>query len=297
MISNCTQCPRQCGVDRRSHERGYCNAPWDFCVARASLHMWEEPSISGTRGSGTVFFSGCNLGCVFCQNKEISQRAHGKHLNADELSDLLLRLQDSGAHNVNLVTPTPYAWQLSEVLERVKPKLRIPIVYNCGGYENIETLKRLDGLIDIYLPDCKYYAPELAKKYSDAPDYFPTTLAAICEMLRQAGEIRLDEDGLLQRGVIVRHLVLPSHRADSIALLSALANDLGTDRYWLSLMSQYTPSFAMDLPYAELKRRVTTFEYESVLAHALSLGFTGYLQSRDAATAEYTPDFCDTGLL
>jgi putative pyruvate formate lyase activating enzyme len=294
--NNCLQCPRQCAVDRES-TLGYCHAPWHFTVSRASLHMWEEPSVSGTRGSGTIFFSGCNLRCIFCQNREISRNAQGKALDGTALSELMLRLEKAGAHNINLVTPTPYAFQLADVLERVKPSLGIPIVYNCGGYESVETLKRLDGLVDVYLPDLKYFDTDLAARYSDAPDYFPMALSALREMLRQAGKPQLDSNGLIVRGVIVRHLVLPSHRADSIALLDRLASEFGSDAFLLSLMSQYTPDFAQDTPYPALHRRVTSFEYNSVLSHAQALGFDGYFQARTAATTDYTPDFCDTGLL
>jgi putative pyruvate formate lyase activating enzyme len=294
--NNCLQCPRQCGVDRES-TLGYCLAPWHFSVSRASLHMWEEPSVSGTRGSGTIFFSGCNLRCVYCQNRDISHAAVGKLLDGDGLAALFFKLRDAGAHNVNLVTPTPYAFQLADVLERVKPSLDIPIVYNCGGYESVETLKRLDGLVDVYLPDLKYFDTDLAARYSDAPDYFPTALSALREMLRQAGKPQLDGDGIIQRGVIVRHLVLPSHRSDSIALLGRLATEFGTSAFLLSLMSQYTPDFAQNTPYPALHRRVTSFEYNSVLSHAQALGFDGYFQSRTAATSDYTPDFHDTGLL
>lgn len=296
MKNNCLQCPRQCGVDREN-TLGYCHAPWHFTVSRASLHMWEEPTVSGTRGSGTIFFSGCNLRCVYCQNRDISHAAVGKLLDGNGLAALFFKLRDAGAHNINLVTPTPYAFQLADVLERVKPSLGIPIVYNCGGYESVETLKRLDGLVDVYLPDLKYFDAALAARYSDAPDYFPIALSALREMLRQAGKPQLDGDGIIKRGVIVRHLVLPSHRSDSIALLGRLATEFGTSAFLLSLMSQYTPDFAQNTPYPALHRRVTSFEYNSVLSHAQALGFDGYFQSRTAATPDYTPDFRDTGLL
>lgn len=286
----CEQCPRRCGVDR-TESRGFCGVPWDFCVARADLHAWEEPPISGTRGSGTIFFSGCNLRCVFCQNREISREGLGCILRADELRAHMLALRDRGAHNINLVTPTPYAEALIPLLREVKPLLGIPIVYNCGGYECVETLRRLEGLVDIYLPDFKYCSAELSARYSGAEDYYPTALAALREMLRQVGAPQIGADGILRRGTIVRHLVLPSHRADSIALLNALASEFGTSAFHLSLMSQYTPQFAQDSPYRALHRRVTSFEYDSVLAVAQNLGFVGYFQSRDSATAAFTPNF------
>ncbi len=297
MQQPCLQCPRKCGVDRLAGEYGYCGVPWGFRVARASLHRWEEPSLSGIRGSGTVFFTGCNLRCVFCQNREISREGMGRELDADGLIDVMLRLRDAGAHNINLVTPTPYAYQLAEVLERVKPLLGIPVIYNCGGYESVETLKRLEGLVDVYLPDLKYFDGEIASRYSGAPDYHGVAVEALAEMLRQTGKPILDDDGLILRGTIVRHLVLPTHRNDSVALLRDLANRFGTQDFFLSLMSQYTPQFAEDCAYPALRRRVTTFEYDFVLREAERLGFDGYFQSRSSASADYTPDFRDGGYL
>lgn len=297
MQQPCLQCPRKCGVDRLAGEYGYCGVPWGFRVARASLHRWEEPSLSGIRGSGTVFFTGCNLRCVFCQNREISREGMGRELDADGLIDVMLRLRDAGAHNINLVTPTPYAYQLAEVLERVKPLLGIPVVYNCGGYESVETLKRLEGLVDVYLPDLKYFDGEIASRYSGAPDYHGVAVEVLAEMLRQTGKPILDDGGLILRGTIVRHLVLPTHRNDSVALLCDLANRFGTQDFFLSLMSQYTPQFAGDCAYPALRRRVTTFEYDFVLREAERLGFDGYFQSRSSASADYTPDFRDGGYL
>ena len=297
MKQRCEQCPRKCGTDREQ-KVGFCGVPWDFGVARASLHQWEEPSISGSQGSGTIFFTGCNLRCVFCQNREISLGKNGgRILSAEQLEALMLLLRDRGAHNINLVTPTPYAEQLIPVLQSVKPRLKIPVVYNCGGYESVETLRALDGLIDIYLPDVKYHSSELSSRYSSAPDYFPTAIAALEEMLRQTGTPQLDDARLLTRGTVVRHLVLPACRKDSIDLLSLLAQHFGSDRFLLSLMSQYTPDFAKNAPYASLHRRITSFEYDAVLAHARALGFVGYFQSRASATDSYTPNFDDGDLL
>ncbi len=294
---HCIQCPRQCGAARADGAIGYCGVPWEFLVSRVSLHLWEEPAISGRKGSGTIFFSGCNLRCVFCQNREISHTAKGKPVSAERLAELMLELEARGAHNINLVTPTPYARQLAEVLRAVKPRLGIPVVYNCGGYESVETLKELEGLVDIYLPDCKYFDPALSKRLSGAKDYFEVAAAALAEMLRQTGKPRLSESGLLTRGTVVRHLVLPGHRADSIALLRALSERFGTDAFLLSLMSQYTPEF-LDSACTEpsLGRRVTSFEYERVRDEALRLGFDGYLQSRSSASAAFTPDFSEETL-
>lgn len=291
METLCTQCPRACSADREAGELGYCRAPSGFLVARAARHPFEEPCISGTRGSGTVFFSGCNLRCVFCQNREISHGLLGKSVSPEELEELLLRLRDEGAHNVNLVTPTPYALQLIPVLSRLKKRLGIPIVYNSSGYESVDTLRRLEGLVDVYLPDFKYLDPSLARTYSDAPDYPEVAFAALEEMLRQRGTRRFDGDGLLLEGVMVRHLVLPGQRKDSLALLRALADRFGSDAFLLSLMSQYTPEFASQAPYPELHRRLTTFEYDCVCRVAAALGFSGFSQSRASASAGYTPNF------
>lgn len=297
MKESCEQCPRKCGTNREN-KVGFCGVPWDFCVARASLHQWEEPSISGSCGSGTIFFAGCNLHCVFCQNREIS---HGENrgcaLSAEQLEALMLHLRDSGAHNINLVTPTPYAEQLIPVLRTVKPKLEIPVVYNCGGYESIDTLRALDGLVDIYLPDIKYLSPTLSARYSSAEDYFPVALAALHEMLNQTGKPIFDNTGLLTRGTIVRHLVLPACREDSMNLLSNLSEQFGNNAFLLSLMSQYTPDFAKHTPYPNLHRRLTAFEYDSVLAHARRLGFDGYFQARSSATNAYTPNFQEEDLM
>jgi len=290
-MSICNLCPRACGVDRESR-LGFCASPEDAAVSRVSLHMWEEPPISGERGSGTIFFSGCNLRCVFCQNKAISRgAADAKIYGADALAELFLSVEGMGAHNINLVTPTHFVSTVSKALEKVKSRLSIPVVYSSSGYELASSLRMLDGLVDVYLPDLKYASGELAAKYSSAPDYPEIAKAALREMYRQTGTVSFDEAGMITRGVIVRHLVLPSHRKDSIAVLDTLAELLPIKDIRLSLMSQYTPEFAIDCEFRELHRRVTTFEYNSVLDHALSLGFEGYFQHRSSASASYTPDF------
>ncbi len=289
--TECRACPRECGVSRKSNELGFCGVPDEILVARIAPHAWEEPCISGKNGSGTVFFSGCNLRCVYCQNHSISHNALGKPLSAEALEDALLDLQERGVHNINLVTPTHYIRGLLPVLEHIKPKLHIPIVYNCGGYEKCETLRHLEGLVDIYLPDIKYFDSARAAKYSLAPDYFPIAMAALEEMLRQTGKCTFDADGMLRAGVIVRHLILPGGREDSIRLLHALAERFGADAFLLSLMSQYTPEFAAECPYPELHRRVTSFEYDTVLREATRLGFDGYFQARSSASSSFTPNF------
>ena len=290
-MSICDLCPRGCKKDR-STELGFCASGESASVSRVSLHMWEEPPISGIRGSGTIFFSGCNLRCVFCQNKAISRKDSSAEIHTpDSLAELMLRVEDMGAHNINLVTPTHFVLPISEALGKIKSRLSIPVVYNSSGYELVSSLKLLDGLVDVYLPDFKYASKDLAKKYSRAPDYPEIAAEAITEMYRQAGAVSFDDDGMIKRGVILRHLVLPSNRHDSIAVLDMIAKLLPIKDIRLSLMSQYTPDFAKDCEHKELHRRVTSFEYNSVLDHALKLGFDGYFQHRSSATAEYTPDF------
>ena len=289
-VSKCFACPRECGAER-DVKKGYCGQSTAFRIARAALHMWEEPCISGERGSGTVFFSGCNLGCVFCQNYRVSHRGQGIEISADELTQKMLDLQEQGAHNINLVTPTHYAEQLVPVLKKVKPQLRIPIAYNTGGYEKTETPEMLAPYVDIWMPDFKFGSAQIAKDYAGAPDYPEVAARAIAKMYELAGGVQFDADGMMQRGVLVRHLVLPGCRKDSMAVLDRLAEIVPVQDVRLSLMSQYTPDFAADAPFANLHRRVTSFEYESVMAHAQKLGFIGYMQERESATAKYTPEF------
>ena len=290
-MPKCTMCPRKCGVDR-SQAVGFCGATDKIRIARAALHPWEEPCISGERGSGTVFFVGCNLQCVFCQNRKISRGGEvGREVSPRELEEILLRLQADGAANINLVTPTPYIGQLVPILKHVRSQLQIPVVYNCGGYESVESLRALEGLVDIYLPDFKYQSAQFSALYSGAVDYSVVAWVALEEMLRQVGRPVMGEDGLLHRGVVVRHLVLPGCRADSMEILEKLYAKFGNRAFLLSLMSQYTPTFAdADAP-KNLRRRVTSFEYDAVLQTAQKLGFEGYLQARTSAVTDYTPDF------
>ena len=291
-MEKCLLCPRGCSADRARGNAGFCGESADITFARASLHMWEEPPISGSRGSGTIFFCGCNLRCVFCQNKIISRGGgNRKTISVSELASLMLELRDMGAHNINLVTPTHFANAIAEVLTLVKGDLNIPVVYNSSGYESPSTLKMLDGLIDVYLPDFKYASSELARDYSSAPDYPEVATKALCEMFRQVGAPVFDENGIIQRGMIVRHLVLPACRHDSIKVLDTLSDLFTPDDIKLSLMSQYTPEFALDTPFKNLHRKLTSFEYNSVLEHAISLGFDGYFQSLSSATSKYTPNF------
>ena len=288
--SICVLCPRKCGVDRTRGERGVCGMPAEFYVSRCAPHLWEEPPISGQRGSGTVFFTGCNLRCIFCQNRTISREGVGHAVTEAELADKILNLQDQGVHNINLVTPTHYTEGLARLLEKLKPRLQIPVVWNSSGYESVEALRLLDGLVDIYLPDFKYVSTELSAAYSAAPDYADRATEAVLEMYRQVGKYR-EENGLTVSGMVIRHLVLPGCRTDSLAVLRHIAAILPPADIRVSIMRQYTPDFAMDCAYKNLRRRLTEFEYTSVLEEAARLGLEGFSQGKDAADKAFTPDF------
>lgn len=292
-INNCRQCPRECGADRYTGT-GFCGCGTNIRAAKAYLHMWEEPCISGTRGSGTVFFSGCNLKCCFCQNYKISHENHGKSITESRLAEIFLELQRQGAHNINLVSPTPYVLQIISALDMCRGKLNIPIIYNTGGYEKVETIKLLDGYVDVYLPDFKYFDNALGKKYSGADNYFETVTAALKEMYRQTGSCCI-EDGIIRRGTVIRHLALPSHRDDSVRILKWIAENLPRDGVLVSLMSQYTP-FYKSAEHKEISRRISTFEYNYILDKAVSLGLKGFMQERSSAKEEYTPDFDLSGI-
>lgn len=293
----CVLCPRMCASDRANGEKGFCGAADAPVLARAALHMWEEPCISGSRGSGTVFFSGCQLGCVFCQNYRISAGGFGAPVTEARLAEIFLSLQEQGAHNINLVSATPHTDAVLRVLDRIRGKeLNIPVVWNSGGYERVETLRRLGGYVDIYLPDYKYHDSARAKKYSNAEDYPETALAAISEMVRQTGKYVLDADGIMTCGTVIRHLVMPGGRHDSLACIDDIARSFGTDEVLLSLMSQYTP-FYRAAEFPEINRRVTTFEYESVCKKVREYGFLGFFQEKSSAKEEYTPPFDLEGVM
>ena len=290
-MGKCLMCPRGCLIDRNLGARGFCGVTNEYVIGSADLHFWEEPCISGSRGSGAIFFSGCNLRCIFCQNIDISREIVGKKYSEDELIAKMLELQERGAHNINLVTATPYSFFVAKTLEKAKKDLKIPVVYNCGGYESIESLRALDGLVDIYLPDFKYFDDELAVKYSSAPKYCEVATSSILEMYRQVGKLELDGDGIARRGLIVRHLVLPAHREDSKNVLKHIASVLPAKEVTLSLMRQYTPDFVNGNAPKNLTRRLTSFEYEDVLNYALSLGFDGFSQGKESAKKDFTPEF------
>ena len=296
-LSQCRVCPRNCGVDRTAGKTGWCRAPFLPKVALVSCHDWEEPPISGTKGSGTVFFSHCNLGCVFCQNHDISQEGFGQEISIDRLAEIFLEQQERGFHNINLVSAVQFIPQVAKALTIAKESgLSIPVVYNSNGYESIEGLQMLEGLVDVYLPDFKYWNEDLGVAYSKAPHYRETAAAAISEMRRQVGPDVLDTDGILQKGMIIRHVVLPGQYQDSFRVLDWIKETLGTETF-VSLMSQYTPMHKAKEIKA-LSRRLTTFEYEKVVDHFFAIGLkNGFMQKRSSATSEYTPTFDLSGVM
>ncbi len=283
-------CPRSCNRDRNK-EKGFCGADSYIRIARVGLHAWEEPCISYGKGSGTVFFSGCSLKCVFCQNHEISSGLRGRDITAEELSDIFLKVRNMGAVNLNLVNPTHYSIDIARALYKVKSELGIPVVYNTGGYDKVETLRELTGLIDIYLPDIKYHSSEYSLKYSGAGDYFSTAFSAVEEMFNQTGYPTFDIDGHMKSGVLIRHLVLPGLYKDSVTILDKLAEKYDTSKLYISLMRQYFPTHKAT-EYPELSRKLTTLEYDKVINHARTLGIVnGYTQEKSSAVEEYVPDF------
>lgn len=294
-ITCCQLCPRTCKVNR-TVSTGFCSCTNEVKAARAALHLWEEPCISGTQGSGTVFFSGCTLKCCFCQNSQISCENFGKTLSVSQLSEIFLKLQEEGAHNLNLVTPTQYLPFIIEALDNIKKLLSIPVIYNCGGYERPEVISLLKDYVDIYMPDLKYYDASLSFSYSKANDYFSFASKAIQKMIEQTGVPTFNKEGILQKGVLIRHLVLPGCKEDSMKLLEWLNETLPRNSFLLSLLSQYTPVYKA-AKHPKINRRVTTYEYNKVLDKAISLGLTqGFMQERSSASSAYTPSFQLEGL-
>ncbi|HNZ99309.1 MAG TPA: radical SAM protein [Ruminococcus sp.] len=295
LMNKCMLCPRKCGTDRNV-TKGLCGAGNNAIVARASLHNWEEPCISYKNGAGTVFFSGCNLHCCFCQNNKISNELFGKEITDRQLADIFLRLQEIGADNIDLVTPTHFVQNIIKALDMIKHRLVVPVVYNCGGYELNETIAILDGYIDIYLPDLKYYSSEISAKYSKAPNYFDVASEAVLAMKKQVGKLRYNDEGGLIKGTIIRHMVLPSHRHDSIRIIEWISENTSPDEVLVSIMNQYTPFDFIPDEFKELKRRVTKMEYHSVTDRAAELGIKGFTQEKSSASEEYVPDFDLSGI-
>ena len=286
----CNDCPRKCNAKRKAltdSGKGFCLMGENPVIARADLHFWEEPPISGTNGSGTVFFSGCNLQCVYCQNNKISRGKFGKEITVTELKSIYNELIKKGAHNINLVTGTHF---IDSIIKSLSEPLPVPVVYNCGGYESVNALKRLEGKIDIYLPDLKYSDNELAVKYSKAPDYFEIATKAIVEMHRQTGNYRIDETGIMKSGVIIRHLILPGHLDNTKRVIDWVKNTFNDGEVLFSLMSQFTPT--SKCTESNLSRRLTQEEYDDIEAYLFSSGIEdGYMQELSSASEEYVPPF------
>lgn len=291
MLENCMICPHKCGVNRLEGNKGRCKCDDKLKIALASLHMFEEPCISGENGSGTVFFSNCNLNCIYCQNYEISNLGKGKEITTEHLAEIFLKQQEKNAHNINLVTPTMYVYQIIEAIKIAKSKgLNIPIIYNSNGYENIETIKLLNGYIDVYLPDLKYYTNQLSKKYSKVDNYFETATKAIKEMYNQVGQAKFNENGLIKKGVIIRHLVLPNHIQNTKNILKWISDNMPGDIY-VSVMAQYFPTYKAkddDL----INRKLNKKEYNEILNYLYSLDLeNGYIQELGSHEEEYVPNF------
>lgn len=290
----CDLCPRKCLVDRKKGEKGICGQTENLKVARAALHFWEEPCISGDAGSGAVFFSGCPLHCVFCQNENIANGTVGKEISLERLVDIFLELQEKGANNINLVTPGHFVPQIVKALDQAKKEgLTLPVVYNTSSYETVDTIRMLEGYVDIYLPDFKYMSPVLSKKYSHASDYAEVAKAAIAEMVRQTGKavfVNGNEDNLILRGTIVRHLTLPGCMEDSMQILKYLHETYG-DTIYISIMNQFTPLSNLE-KYPELNRRITDEEYETLVDYAIDIGIeNGFIQEGDTAEESFIPAF------
>ncbi len=296
-LSPCNICPRECGAMRENGKTGVCGETNEISLSRVSLHMWEEPCISGEKGSGTVFFSGCNLGCVYCQNAKISRGKNGITVSPERLYDIFFELKEKGAHNINFVTPTHFALSLLPVIQKAKDdKIGIPFVYNTSGYEKAETLKALEGIIDVYLTDFKYMSSALSFKYSKASDYAKIAKQALLEMVRQRPVCKFSEDGILKEGVLVRHLLLPGALGDAKKVLKYL-KDTYENRIFISIMNQFTPTEALK-NYPEINRKVTKREYDALLGYAISIGIEqAFIQEDGAASDAFIPDFDGTGVL
>ena len=285
----CNLCPRKCNIDRKA-DTGWCKTGDSIKIAKVMLHQWEEPCICTGNGSGAIFFSGCSLKCVYCQNRDISHLGYGKEYSTEELADQMLSLQEMGACNINLVTPTHFGDKIRQALDLVTGKLNIPVVYNTSGYELDTEIYKMRDYVDVFLTDIKYFSKDVSKKYSKAENYYTVAKKALSAMLDICPQCVFDQNGFMKKGVIVRHLVLPTLRHDSIAVLEDLSKSFDISKIKLSLMAQYTPEFC-SLDYPELSRKITTFEYNSVVKRATELGFDGYIQDKSASSVKYTPKF------
>lgn len=296
LLNSCTLCPRNCKVNRNNNEIGFCGMTNQLMVARAALHYWEEPIISAEKGSGTVFFSGCNLKCVFCQNYQISNNNFGKPISIHRLSEIFLELQEKEANNINLVTPTHFVPLIIEALKIAKAKgLDIPIVYNSSGYENVETIKLLKGYIDIYLPDFKYYDNKYANKYSKCNNYFEAVTSSLNEMIKQVGKPVFNEEGILTKGIIVRHMMIPGLLNDSKKIIHYLVDNYNDDIF-ISIMNQYTPTNNLT-NYQEINKTVNDSEYDELINYAIDLGIkNGFMQEGETQKTSFIPEFDTTGV-
>lgn len=296
LLSKCNICPRNCNVNRLNNELGFCHSGSSIKISKVSLHKWEEPCISGENGSGTIFFSNCNLRCCFCQNHKISHEGFGKEVSIDRLSEIFIEQQERGAHNINLVTPTHYVPQIISAIEKAKAKgLNIPILYNSSGYEKVETIKLLKGYIDVYLPDIKYFSDKYAVKYSNAPNYFSYAESSVKEMVSQVGEVKLDSSGMIKKGVIIRHMMLPGLLFDSKKIIDFVVKNFG-DSVYVSIMNQYTPMFNAE-KYPEINKPLKPEIYDSLIDYALSAGITnGFIQENGTSSEAYVPDFDLSGI-
>ncbi|MDD3093244.1 MAG: radical SAM protein [Clostridia bacterium] len=297
MLKNCNLCPRNCNIDRAS-QKGYCRAPDNIMLAKASTFFYEEPVVSGKNGTGAIFFSGCTLKCCFCQNKEISQDMKGLTVTDTKFSEILLNLQEKGVDSISLISATPYVLNIIRSIEKIKHKIKIPIVYNTSGYEKTETIKMLKDYIDVYVPDIKYINSGYSKKYSNAEDYFKYCSDAVYEKLSQKPKLIYKDNQTLISGVLIRHLVLPGLYKDSIDILNWIKNLLSTNNFecLISIMSQYTPYHQSNL-YPEINRRITGFEYKKVINEANRLELNGYMQERISSKDSYIPDFDFEGII
>lgn len=290
-LENCSVCPHKCKLNRNLGNIGRCRCDDKIKIALASIHHYEEPCLSEINGSGTIFFSNCNLNCIYCQNYEISQLGKGKEVNIEELANIMIKQQEKGVNNINLVTPTMYAYQIIEAIKIARQKeLKIPIIYNTNGYENVETIKALDGYIDIYLPDLKYYSDDLAKKYSGISNYFEVATKAILEMQKQIGKSEFYENGIMKKGIIVRHLILPNHIQNTKHILKWLKENLAKDNY-VSIMAQYFPTYKAKDDNL-INRKLTKKEYKEIEEFVYEIGLeNGYMQELGEHEEEYVPDF------
>lgn len=296
-MEKCNICPRKCNIDRDNGKTGFCGVPSDRIIAaRAALHMWEEPCISGEEGSGTVFFSGCTLRCVYCQNYDIARAVTGKEITKERLAEIFLELQAKGANNINLVTPTHYTKEIIWAVKKARAEgLHLPIVYNCSGYESVKTLKNLESIVDIYLTDFKYMQNAMAKKYSKAEDYPEVAKRALDEMFRQQPEAEFDERGMMTKGIIVRHLLLPGY-LDNAKEIVKYVYETYEDKVFLSLMNQYTPLPQVE-SFPEINRKVTEEEYEELVDYAIEIGVeSGFIQEGETAEESFIPAFDCEGI-